>query len=49
MKKTLILLLTFLPMTLLGQQLECCTSEKDVETYLNGDWKKEGSDSKKIT
>ena len=48
MTKTLILLLTFLPLTLLGQDLKCCESEKDVETYLSGKWKVKDSDSKTV-
>mgnify|MGYP000684037076 CR=1 FL=1 len=44
MKKFLILLLIFLPLTIIGQELECCESEKEVETYLNGDWKKKDSE-----
>ncbi|MEO6348900.1 MAG: hypothetical protein ABIO60_13420 [Aquaticitalea sp.] len=39
MKKILILILTFLPVTLLAQELKCCESIKEVETYLNGNWK----------
>ncbi len=48
MKKTLILLLTFLPLTLLAQELKCCESVKDIETYLNGNWKKKDSDLNKL-
>ena len=44
MRKTLFLLLIFLPLILIGQELECCKTEKDVETYLSGDWKKKDSD-----
>lgn len=47
MKKTLFLFLIFLPMSLLAQQLECCESEKDVETYLNGKWIVKDSDLKR--
>ncbi len=43
MKKILILFLTFSPLTLLGQQLECCESVKEVGTYLNGYWKMKNS------
>ncbi len=48
MKKALILILTFLPLTLLGQHLKCCESEKEVESYLSGKWKIKNSDSKTI-
>ena len=48
MKKILILILTFLPLTLLGQQLKCCESEKEVESYLSGKWKIKNSDSKTV-
>jgi len=48
MKKTLILILTLLPLTLLGQHLKCCETEKEVETYLSGKWKINDSDSKFI-
>ena len=48
MTKTLILLLTFLPLSLFGQQLKCCESEKEVESYLSGKWKIKNSDSKTI-
>jgi len=44
MMKILILLLTFLPLTLLGQQLECCKSVEEVGTNLNGYWKMKNSD-----
>ncbi|MEP1489589.1 MAG: hypothetical protein ABJK28_14300 [Algibacter sp.] len=36
MIKTLILILTFLPFTLLGQQLECCKSVEEVGNNING-------------
>ncbi|MGO2103755.1 MAG: hypothetical protein ACTH3E_12005 [Psychroflexus halocasei] len=45
MKNNLILLLTFLPLTILGQQLKCCETEKDVEQYLIGEWKNKNSNS----
>ncbi len=48
MKKTLILLLILLPLALLGQDLECCKSKKDVEKYLSGNWKKKDSDLKEF-
>ncbi|WP_379953308.1 hypothetical protein [Dokdonia sp. R78006] len=44
MKKFLILMLTFLPLTLLGQQLDCCKSVEEVGTNLNGYWKMKNSD-----
>lgn len=44
MKKTLILLLTFLPLTILGQQLKCCKTDKEVELYLSGKWRLESKD-----
>ena len=44
MKKTLIIILTFLPLTLFAQELKCCESVKEVETYLNGNWKKKDSE-----
>ena len=44
MMKILILLLTFLPLTLLGQQLECCKSVEEVGTNINGYWKMKNSD-----
>ena len=48
MKKTLILILIFLPLTLLGQHLKCCETEKEVESYLSGKWKIKNSDSNTI-
>lgn len=48
MNKTLFLLLPFLPLTLLSQELECCETEKEVEIYISGNWKKKGSDLKKV-
>ena len=45
MKKILILILTFLPLTLLGQHLKCCESKKEVETFLSGIWKINDSNS----
>ena len=44
MKKTLILILTFLPLTLLGQQLECCKSVEEVGNEINGYWKMKSPD-----
>jgi len=44
MNKILILILTFLPLTLLGQELKCCETIKEIETYLNGGWKKKDSE-----
>jgi hypothetical protein len=46
MKTSLLLLLTFFPLILIGQSLKCCESEKEIETYLNGTWKKKDSDAK---
>lgn len=48
MKKTLILILTFLPLTLLGQHLKCCESEKEVESYLSGKWKENNDESNTV-
>ena len=48
MTKYLILLLTFIPLTLFGQHLKCCESKKEVESYLSGKWKVKGSDSKTV-
>ena len=48
MKITLILVLSFLPLTLFGQHLKCCETEKEVEEYLSGKWKLKDSDSKTI-
>lgn len=48
MIKTLILILTFLPLTILGQHLKCCESKKEVESYLSGKWKIKNSGSKTI-
>lgn len=48
MKKILILIITFLPLTLLGQHLQCCESEKEVAFYLSGKWKIKNSNSKTI-
>ncbi len=48
MKNILVLILCFFSLTLLGQNLECCKTEKDVENYLSGKWKLKGSDSKTI-
>ncbi len=44
MKKILILILPFLPITLLSQELKCCESIKEVETFLKGNWKKTDSE-----
>ena len=32
-------MLTFSPLTLFGQSLECCETDKDVEKYISGEWK----------
>ncbi len=45
MKIILILILTFSPLTLLGQQLKCCETVKEVEHYLIGEWKIQSSNS----
>jgi len=37
-------MLTCLPLTLLGQELECCKSVEQVGTYINGTWKMKNSD-----
>lgn len=42
----ILLVLAFLPLTLFGQHLKCCESEKEVETYLSGLWKIKESESK---
>ncbi|WP_419212606.1 hypothetical protein ACNR9Q_00410 [Maribacter sp. X9] len=44
MKKILILILTILPLTLLGQQLECCKSVEEVGNEINGYWKMKSPD-----
>lgn len=38
----------FLPLVILGQQLKCCESKKEVKLYLSGKWKIKNSDSKTI-
>jgi len=48
MKKTLLLILAFLPLSLLGQELKCCESTKDIESYLTGVWKVKRSNSKTL-
>ncbi len=48
MTKTLILIFTFLPLTLFSQHLKCCETEKEVETYLSGKWKVKDSPSKTV-
>ena len=48
MKKILILVLPFLHLGLFGQNLKCCESEKEVESYLSGKWKVKDSDSKTV-
>lgn len=48
MRKILILLLTFLPLTLFGQHLKCCESENEVETYLSGKWKEKNDSNTEI-
>ena len=44
MRKILILILAFFPLTVLAQKLKCCESIKEVEAYLNGNWKKKDSE-----
>lgn len=44
MTKTLTFLLIFLPLILLGQELKCCETEKEVEELLAGKWKTEQND-----
>ena len=39
MVKLLLLLFMFSPLTLLGQDLKCCESTEEVESYLRGIWK----------
>ncbi|WP_282122666.1 hypothetical protein [Algibacter mikhailovii] len=48
MNKSLILVLTLLPLIVLGQELKCCESIKEVETYLNGNWEKKDSDLNRL-
>ncbi len=48
MAKTLLLLLTFLPLTLLGQELKCCVSTEEAESYLSGIWKVKNKNSKTL-
>jgi len=48
MTKTLIFILTFFPLTLIGQQLKCCDSEKQVETYLSGKWQQKSDSNTEI-
>jgi len=44
MKTALILIVAFLPFTLLGQQLECCKSVEEVGNKINGYWKIQSPD-----
>jgi len=46
MNKNLFLLMIFVPLHLVGQQLDCCKTIKEVESYLNGKWKKSADDKK---
>jgi hypothetical protein len=48
MKKILMLILTLVPMLLLGQHLKCCQSKKEVATYLSGKWTLKNTDSEII-
>ncbi|MBA6154500.1 hypothetical protein [Gelidibacter maritimus] len=44
MKKILILILCFFPLTILAQELKCCETINEAEAYLNGNWKKKNSE-----
>ncbi|THV59310.1 hypothetical protein EZV76_10820 [Flagellimonas alvinocaridis] len=46
MRKNLIVLLIFFPITLLGQELECCKTTSEVEDHLNGYWQMKDSNPK---
>lgn len=46
-RTTLLLLLIFFPLFLIGQDLKCCESEKEIETYLRGSWKEKDSTAKR--
>ena len=46
MIKPLIILLIISPLVLVGQQLKCCESDKQVENHLTGNWKKTDGDPK---
>ncbi len=48
MRKTLLLLLAFLPLVLLGQELKCCESKEEVEDHLSGKWKMKNTDSNTV-
>jgi len=48
MKNNLIILLALLPISLFGQDLKCCESEKEVETYLSGIWTVKNSESNTV-
>jgi hypothetical protein len=43
MHNILILILIFFPLTLIGQELDCCRSIKEVENHINGYWKMKSS------
>lgn len=48
MRKTLLLLLAFLPLALLGQELKCCESKEEVEDHLSGKWKMKNTGSNTV-
>ncbi len=48
MKKALLLVLSLLPLTVLGQSLKCCESVEDVEAYLSGTWRTKNAYSKRV-
>jgi hypothetical protein len=48
MHKLLILIITFLPLIVCGQQLKCCESTKEVKNYLRGRWEIQNSESKTV-
>jgi hypothetical protein len=47
-KKTLIALLVLFPMLLVGQELDCCQTNSEVENLMTGYWKIKDSPSKTI-
>lgn len=48
MKYILAIFISILPFCTIAQQLDCCESIEEVETFLNGEWKKTGGDSYKV-
>ncbi|TYA78394.1 hypothetical protein [Seonamhaeicola marinus] len=48
MNKTLILILTLLPLISFGQHLKYCESAKQVESYLSGQWRENNAESKTV-